>query len=99
MPSDIRIVAFFLPFTKPKRKNIFVWFVKPVNYAIWKFRNISSFDNIHKDAIDIINFIKCDIRQRIHMDFDRYGLDLCFDIWGLNSIFCSRVGSKIILNI
>ena len=96
--SDLRIIAFFLPFEKPKRRNILAWFVKSVNYAVWKFRNISHFDHIHKEAIDIINFIKSDIRQRIYMDLDRYGLDKCFDTWGLNSIFCTSDGKKLILN-
>ena len=87
--------VFFFKFSSPSRKGfrIALYVIKTVLYAIWKFRNRSTFHNGSESSGAIIKYVKQNLKSRIKVDFFRLSRDKFVEIWAHDALLSVDGGS------
>lgn len=83
-PINILTIFFFRWTSSDRKLNRVAYFlIKTVLYAIWRFRNKSTFHNGTETHRAIIKYATQDFKSRIKLDHFRLPRERFFDIWGL----------------
>lgn len=79
------LTIFFFRWTPGDRKlnRVTYFLIKTVLYAIWRFRNKSTFHNGTETHRAIIKYATQDFKSRIKLDHFRLPSERFLDIWGL----------------
>ena len=80
--------VFFFKFSSPSRSALFV--IKTVLYAIWKFRNKSTFHNGSESSGAIIKYVKQNLKSKIKVDFFRLSRDKFLEVWAHEALLSVR---------
>ncbi len=82
-PINVLTVFFFRWSSNHRKKNqVARFFIKTVLYAIWHFRNKSTFHNGTEDHKAIIKYALIDFKNRVKFDLFRLPRRRFLDIWG-----------------
>ncbi len=96
--ANVLTVFFFRwPSNIRKTNRIAHFMIKTILYAIWKFRNKTTFHNGTEDHRAIIKYATHDIKSRIRLDHYRLSESAFLEIWGIPCI-CSLHNDTLIFN-
>ena len=82
------VTVFFFLFPSPslRKSHIAQAFIKNIVYAIWVFRNKSTFHNGREQAPAVVKFALHSIKGRVKVDFHRLPRNSFNDTWGFPNI-------------
>ena len=83
---------FFFKFSSPSRKSFCsaLFVIKTVLYAIWKFRNKSTFHNGSESSGAIIKYVKQNLKSKIKVDFFRLSRNKFLEVWAHEALLSVR---------
>ena len=84
---NVCTVFFFCFNTDAKKARIASFVIKNVTYAVWTFRNKSTFHNGREDASVLIKYALHSIKGRVKLDFYRLPREKFLRVWG-DPTFC-----------
>ena len=88
--------VFFFESTTPsaKHKDVLIYLIQTIIYAVWKFRNRATFYNGRDDHRAIIKFVLQDVKFRLRCDFVSMFRTLFYSRWVFPGL-CQVVGDKL----
>ena len=88
--------VFFFESTTPsaKHKDVLIYLIQTIIYAVWKFRNRATFYNGRDDHRAIIKFVLQDVKFRLRCDFVSMSRTLFYSRWVFPGL-CQVVGDKL----
>ena len=77
-----------------QHKDVLIYLIQTIVYAVWKFRNRATFYNGRDDHRAIIKFVLQDVSFRLRCDFVSMSRTLFYSRWVFPGL-CQVVGDKL----